>query len=140
MREADLDRVMEIETAVYPYPWTRGIMRDCLRVNYDCFVATQDEQIIAHAVLSVAAGESHILNLAVDKNHQGQGIGRHLLMHLMDRARLQQADMLLLEVRPSNRAAIELYESAGFNEIGCRKAYYPAANGKEDALLFACQL
>jgi len=43
-------------------------------------------------------------------------------------------------VRPSNRAAIELYESSGFNEIGCRKAYYPAPNGKEDALILACQL
>jgi len=140
MHEDDLDRVMEIETSVYPYPWTRGIMRDCLRVNYDCFIATLDEEIIAHAVLSVAAGESHILNLAVDQVHQGQGIGRHFLAHLMDRARIKQADMLLLEVRPSNRAAIELYESSGFNEIGCRKAYYPAPNGKEDALILACQL
>ena len=44
---------------------------------------------------------------------------------------------MLLEVRPSNTAAINCYNAAGFNEIGSRKDYYPAANGREDALLFA---
>jgi len=140
MLESDVDRVMQIEQSVYPYPWTKGILRDCLRVGYECWVATESNDIIGYGVLSVAAGESHILNLAVAAAHQSQGVGRHLLAHLMDLARIKQADMILLEVRPSNRAALQLYESTGFNEIGCRKAYYPAPNGKEDALLLACQL
>lgn len=136
----DINHVMQVEIKVYPYPWTKGILSDCIRVGYDCWVVTKNEKIIGHGVLSVAAGESHLLNLAVDQSYQGQGIGRQMLTHLMDIARIKSADMILLEVRPSNKAAIHIYESIGFNEIGCRKAYYPAANGKEDALLFACQL
>ena len=140
MLAEDINAVMQVEKQVYPYPWTKGIFSDCLRVGYDCWVVMQQDKIIAHGVLSVAAGESHILNLAVDHEHQGQGIGRQLLTHLMDVARIKAADVVLLEVRLSNRAAIHLYESSGFNEIGSRKAYYPAPSGKEDALLFACQL
>ena len=140
MTAEDINAVMEVEKNAYSYPWTKGIFADCLRVGYDCWVATLDQRIIAHAVISVAAGESHILNLAVDRAYQGQGIGKQLLSHLMDIARIQSADTMLLEVRPSNQAAIHLYESSGFNEIGSRKAYYPAPNGKEDALLFARHL
>ncbi len=140
MSKADINAVMQVEQNAYVYPWTKVILGDCLRVGYDCWVATLDNKIIGHAVLSVAAGESHVLNLAVDKAYQGQGIGRQMLDHLMHIARLKSAEIILLEVRPSNRAAIHIYESSGFNEIGCRKAYYPAPNGKEDALLFACQL
>ena len=140
MTAEDINAVMEVEKNAYSYPWTKGIFADCLRVGYDCWVATLDQRIIAHAVISVAAGESHILNLAVDRSYQGQGIGKQLLSHLMDIARIQSADTMLLEVRPSNQAAIHLYESSGFNEIGSRKAYYPAPNGKEDALLFARHL
>ena len=140
MSANDINAVMQVELSGYPYPWTKGILGDCIRTGYDCWVATDSEKIIGHGVLSVAAGESHLLNLAVDPDYQGQGIGRKLLAHLMDIARIKSADMILLEVRPSNKAAIHIYESTGFNEIGCRKAYYPAPKGKEDALLFACQL
>ena len=140
MRAEDINAVMRVEKNVYDFPWTKGIFADCLRVGYHCWVVTRDDKIIGHGVLSVAAGESHILNLAVDLEHQGQGIGRYLLQHLMNLARIQSAGVILLEVRPSNQAAIHLYESSGFNEIGSRKAYYPAPSGKEDALIFARQL
>lgn len=140
MTEDDIHAVMELEKKAYPFPWTKGIFADCLRVGYDCWTASEQKKIIGYAVLSVAAGESHILNLVVDQIHQGKGIGKQLLKHMMDVARIKSADMILLEVRPSNKVAIQLYESSGFNEIGSRKAYYPAPSGKEDALLFACQL
>jgi [ribosomal protein S18]-alanine N-acetyltransferase len=140
MLATDIESVMQVEKSAYEFPWTKGIFADCLRVGYDCIVVTENEKIIAHAVLSVAADESHILNLSVDKNHQGKGIGKQILRHLIDIARIKSADIILLEARNSNRAAIHLYESAGFNEIGCRKAYYPAPGGKEDALVFALQL
>ncbi len=140
MQTEDIPRVMAIEEQLYPFPWTKGIFADCIRVGYDCWVVMLSDIIIGYGVLSVAAGESHILNLAVDKTSQGQGIGKHILHHLMDRARLQSAEMILLEVRPSNEPAIHLYLASGFNEIGSRKNYYPTENGKEDALLFACQL
>ena len=140
MQAGDIDAVMQVETSAYEFPWTKGIFADCMRVGYDCLVAIEDGRIIAHAVLSIAAGESHILNLAIQREHQGQGIGKQFLVHLIDLARLKSAQTMMLEARPSNQAAIHLYQSAGFNEIGCRKAYYPAPDGKEDALLFALQL
>jgi ribosomal-protein-alanine N-acetyltransferase len=140
MLPTDLDAVMRVETAAYEFPWTKGIFADCIRVGYDCVVGTHQKRIIAHAVLTVAVGESHILNLATHPDNQGQGVGKQLLLHLISRARIKSAESILLEARPSNKAAIHLYESVGFNEIGCRKAYYPAPDGKEDALLFALQL
>lgn len=140
MTKSDIDRVMQVEVSAYDYPWTKGIFADCIRVGYDCWVALQEQAIIGHAVLSVAAGESHILNLTVLPGLQQQGIGRQFLLHLIARAHLLSAQVLMLEVRASNQAAIRLYESSGFNEIGSRKAYYPAPDGKEDALIFALQL
>jgi ribosomal-protein-alanine N-acetyltransferase len=140
MQTEDITAVMKIEEKVYEFPWTKGIFADCIRVGYDCWVATEKDLIIAHAVLSSAAGESHILNLAVNEDYKRQGIGKQFLRHLINRARLKASEIVLLEVRPSNHVAIHLYESSGFNEIGSRKAYYPAPNGKEDALIFALQL
>ncbi len=140
MQTHDIDAVMQVEKSAYEFPWTKGIFADCMRVGYDCLVATDNEHIIAHAVLSIAAGESHILNLAIQREYQGQGIGKQFLLHLIELARLKSAQTVMLEARPSNKAALHLYQSAGFNEIGCRKAYYPAPDGKEDALLFALQL
>ena len=140
MSATDIETVMQIETRIYEFPWTKGIFADCIRANYDCWVAILEQKIIAYVVLSFGAGESHILNLAVDDNRRNMGVGKELLTHIINRARLLNAEMILLEVRSSNSTAIHLYESNGFNEIGCRKAYYPAPDGKEDALLFAYQL
>jgi ribosomal-protein-alanine N-acetyltransferase len=100
-------------------------------------MAALRERIVGHAVISVTAGESHILNLSIGREHHRQGFGRQFIEFLVDEARAQDAQTMLLEVRPSNAAAISCYNAAGFNEIGSRKDYYPAANGREDALLFA---
>lgn len=131
---------MALELACYPHPWTKGIFADCLRVGYDCWVLEREERIIGYGVLSIAAGESHILNLAVGPSQQGKGFGKRLLEHLLDRAYSGKAEMVLLEVRPSNHAARHLYEQRGFNEIGRRPGYYPAKDGREDALLYALQM
>ncbi len=137
---ADLDTVMEIEVRAYDFPWTEGIFRDCLRVGYCCWCYENDETIQAYGVMSAAAGESHILNLTVRPESQRQGIGSRLLKHFQQLARRHGADTLMLEVRPSNRNAISLYEKLGFNEIGVRRNYYPAEDGREDALLLALSL
>ena len=133
----DVDVVMLLENRVYQFPWTDKIFKDCIRVGYDCWLAEFGETIVAHAVISVAAGESHILNLSVTENQQGRGIGKQFIQFLLNIARNKRAEIMMLEVRPSNVRAINCYNAAGFNEIGYRKDYYPAANGKEDALLFA---
>ncbi len=140
MTEEDVESMLAIERRAYPYPWTEGIFRDCLRVGYCCWVCEQDGQLAGYAVMSVGAGESHILNLCVAPPLQGQGLGRFMLCHLLELARTHGADTVLLEVRPSNHAALKLYGDMGFNEVGVRKAYYPAAKGKEDAVILARSL
>jgi ribosomal-protein-alanine N-acetyltransferase len=140
MSPADVEEVMHLETSVYQFPWTERIFSDCIRVGYDCWLALQDDIIVAHAVVSIAAGEGHILNLAVTGEYQGKGIGKQFIQFLLGIAASKQAEIMMLEVRPSNVRAINCYNSAGFNEIGCRKDYYPAPDGKEDALLFAKQI
>lgn len=140
MTVADLDAVMEIEKDAYPYPWTLGIFRDCLHVGYCCWVYTQAEEILAYGVMSIAAGESHLLNLCVRGSARRSGLGTTMLRHLVQLAGRHGADVVLLEVRPSNVAAVDLYRNLGFNEVGIRKNYYPADDGREDALVMARQL
>ncbi len=136
----DVHEVMDIERRAYPFPWTEGILRDCLRVGYDCWVFEREHIIEAYAVMSIAVGEAHLLNLCVRPESQGKGLGRRLLLFLMDAARRQGADSLFLEVRPSNEAALALYRGLGFNEIGERRNYYPAERGRENALVLARSL
>lgn len=140
MRESDLDAVMSIEQMAYPYPWTRGIFRDCLRADYPAWVLDNSERIIGYGVLSVAADEAHVLNVCVSPDLHGQGHGRRLLRSLMQIARARKVQRLFLEVRPSNPSAIALYDSEGFNEIGRRPRYYPAKQGQEDAIVMAMEL
>jgi len=134
---SDVEQVMKIECDVYEFPWTERIFKDCIRVGYQCWIALQQQRFVGHAVISVTAGESHILSLSIGQAYQRQGIGRRFIEFLVDEARERDAQTMLLEVRPSNTAVINCYNSAGFNEIGSRKDYYPANNGREDALLFA---
>jgi len=135
MRTSDLDGIMDIEVHAYRYPWTRGIFQDCLRVGYSCWVYedTQCGDIIAYGVMTFAVDECHLMNITVRPELQGQGIGRRLLRDLVEMSRLAGAVKVLLEVRPSNAAALELYRSEGFEQVGTRKNYYPAEAGREDA-------
>lgn len=137
MTYTDLKRVIEVEKQAYPYPWSIGIFRDCLRVGYSCWVVTKAEDIIGYGILMLGAGEAHILNLCVAPQQHGKGIGRKLLKHMADSSRKSDIDMILLEVRRSNKLAINLYLSEGFHELGVRDNYYPADDGREDAIIFA---
>lgn len=137
MTPDDLEQVMRVEREVYEFPWTERIFLDCLRVGYHCWLALHRQTVIGHAVISVVADESHMLNLSIARAHQRQGYGRRFVEFLVEEARRHQAQTMLLEVRPSNRIAINCYNGAGFNEVGSRKDYYPAPGGREDALLLA---
>ena len=140
MREADLQAVLEIETEIYEFPWTPGNFRDSLRSGYSCWVMRQGKKVIGYAVLMLAAGEAHLLNLSVAPRAQNRGHGRALLGSLTGVARAQGARILFLEVRPSNLAGQRLYTAYGFRQIGVRRAYYPARRGREDALVLALDL
>lgn len=140
---ADLDRLTDIEKRAYRgLGWSRGIFEDCLGVGYDCWGAVWEGRLVGYGILSVAAGESHLLNLAVDPDCQGCGIGATLLEFLLVAAANQRAKCMFLEVRPSNLAAQSLYKRAGFSEFGRRRGYYPSGPGgkREDALIFCRRL
>ncbi len=140
MRQRDVDRVAAIERSAYEFPWSPGIFRDCLLAGYTGVVIEERAEVIAYSVMSVAAGEAHLLNLCVATTHRRKGFGRQLLDTMMQRAMAVGADRLHLEVRPSNDAALELYLHTGFERIGVRRRYYRAAGGSEDAVLLACSL
>ena len=137
MDESDLTQVMVLEHSAYEFPWSRTIFRDCLRVGYSCWVVERDILLDAYGVMSVAAGESHILNLCVRTELQGCGIGGQMLEFLLDVARKHRADTAFLEVRPSNEKASRLYLQSGFYEVGIRRDYYQAKSGREDATIMA---
>jgi ribosomal-protein-alanine N-acetyltransferase len=140
MRTDDLDAVMSIESAVYPFPWTRGNFADSMATGYRCDVASVGGELVAYSVLMLAMDESHLLNLTVSGAWQRRGYGRGMLLHLMDAARAAGARRMFLEVRPSNDAGRSLYAANGFLQIAVRWDYYPAEGGREHALLLARDL
>lgn len=140
MREQDVDAVHAVERRAYEFPWTPGIFRDCLRADYLAWVLEIDGGVAGYFLMSLAAGEAHVLNICVAPERQGRGHGRRLLRSLLHLARARGAQRVFLEVRPSNRHAIALYEQEGFNEIGRRPRYYPARDGREDAIVMAMEL
>lgn len=135
MRLDDLDAVSVLEDASYAFPWTRGIFDDCVKTGHSCWVLCVDGEIAGYGILSMGAGEAHVLNVCIGPVWRSRGLGRHLLGRLLDLARWNGAERVFLEVRPSNPLAKTLYESVGFLEIGRRPRYYPAHAGREDAIV-----
>jgi ribosomal-protein-alanine N-acetyltransferase len=140
MRIEDVATVSTLENVSYEFPWSAGIFSDCVKAGHPCWVLSVDSVIAGYGILSMGAGEAHLLNICVDPAYRGHGLGRHLLGRLVDIARWNGAERLFLEVRPSNPLAKTLYESVGFSEIGRRPRYYPARNGREDAIVMALDL
>jgi len=135
MAPSDVPSVSTVERASYTFPWSEGIFRDCLRVGYLCRVAEIEGEIVAYGIVAMGAGEAHILNLCVRGDLRGRGVGRQMLMLLLERARQAGMTDTFLEVRPSNLLAIALYQSVGFVQVGLRRGYYQAEGGREDALV-----
>ena len=136
----DVESMLAMELRNYEYPWTHGIIRDCIVAGYECMKLLRNDELIGHYVLQIAANEAHLLNICIDKPQQSKGFALLLLRYAMRSAASQAARELFLEVRPSNKRALKLYEGIGFNEIGCRPNYYDAKQGREDAIVMALNL
>ncbi len=139
MEAEDLAQVMAIERASYDFPWSEQIFRDCMQV-YLCLVLEAADQLSGFAIVSCAAGESHMLNLCVAPRMRRHGRAQALLEQSIASVMIQGAKTMFLEVRPSNSGALKLYLQAGFAEIGRRKNYYAAKNGREDAIVMSREL
>lgn len=135
MRLDDLSTVSALENLSYEFPWSPGVFSDCVKAGHSCWVLCVNEKIAGYGILSTGAGEAHLLNLCIGPQHRGRGLGRHLLGRLLDIAKWNRAMRVFLEVRPSNPLAKALYESVGFKQIGVRPRYYPARDGREDAIV-----
>ncbi|MFT4581910.1 MAG: ribosomal-protein-alanine N-acetyltransferase [Gammaproteobacteria bacterium] len=140
MREHDLARVSIIEQRAYGFPWSIGVFADCLRVGYCCWTIWAENDLAGYGIMSVAAQECHILNVCVDPMHRRRGNAAKLLDQLLESAGTHEARTAYLEVRPSNLGAIDLYTKNGFSQIGRRPAYYPAIDGREDALVLSKEI
>ena len=136
----DLPLVSDIERRSYDFPWSHGVFRDCLLAGYHCVVLERESRVAGYAILSVAAGEAHILNLCVDPNYRAHGYGERLLDEILLRARSEEVREIFLEVRPSNKTALALYRKKGFHQVANRPAYYQAQKGREDASVLAKKL
>jgi ribosomal-protein-alanine N-acetyltransferase len=140
MTEDDLDEIMCIEPHIYSHPWSRGNFVDSLRSGYASWVLLSEDEIIGYSLMMMVLDEAHLLNLSVAKPYQKRGLGRLLLEHMITVAKRHGAANMFLEVRPSNISAIALYENIGFNEMAIRRGYYPAQQGREDAVLMGLAL
>lgn len=140
MDQRDLDTVAELEASVQEFPWSRGNFSDSLAAGHCVWVCRIGGDLVGFSIVMVVVDEAHLLNVAVAKPYQGKGYGARLLRHAMQEARLHGASKLLLEVRPSNTQALRLYQVFGFRQIGLRRGYYPAAVGREDALVLEREL
>ena len=135
MSPQDIDEVLRIECQVNTWPWSRANFSDSLASGYLCCVCRQHGEMIGYFVTMMIVDEAHLLTISVARNHQGKGFGARLLHEAMEKARQARAQTLLLEVRPSNEKALSLYQHFGFSRIGVRRDYYPAKDGREDALV-----
>lgn len=142
MQASDIEQVVSIENDAFPFPWTRGNFLDSLASGYPAWVMrAHDGRLAGYFLLMNAVDELHILNITVRPDLQGSGLGRVLLNKVVFLARAENMQSVLLEVRPSNQRALDVYRHVGFVQIGVRKNYYPAgAAAREDAIVMRLPL
>lgn len=138
----DIDEVCALEDSVFPHPWTRANFMDSISSGYDAWVVRDPlGDLAGYFLLLYAIDEAHLLDVAVASERQGEGLGRWLLDKASQRAREHGMRSILLEVRPTNERALQVYRQYGYVEIGRRKGYYPAHEGKrEDAIVMRLEL
>jgi [ribosomal protein S18]-alanine N-acetyltransferase len=141
MTMADIDAVVRVEQGTYSHPWSRGNFIDSLAAGYIADVLTTGDhavrRLVGYFVAMVGVDELHLLNITVAPEWQNRGHGSRLLDDVQALARRQHLAMLWLEVRLGNERARALYRRYGFAEVGLRRNYYPAAEGREDAVVMS---
>lgn len=142
MREKDLEQVICIEHEIFLFPWSIGNFSDSIKSGYHCRVLVQPgtDVVMGYGILMIGPDEAHVLTLGIGFSWQNQGLGRKMLLHLIELSGKYQAKFVLLDVRESNTGAANLYRRLGFQQIAVRKGYYPAMCEREDALVMKLEL
>jgi len=138
LSQSDSGALHAIELAAHSHPMSASLFEGNLQ-RYHAIGLKDQKGWIGFALISLVAGEAELLDFVVAPQQQGRGIGSAFLQWLIDRLS-NKAERFYLEVRASNEPAIHLYGNAGFVEMGIRENYYPAKNGREDAILMAMEL
>lgn len=136
--QADFSTLLECERSHHLHPWSANNLQDSLD-HHQCIGLWREAELLGYAVMSFAAGEAELLLFVLDQRWRQKGVASAFLRLLMGLAK-GGAEAIFLEVRESNRSAIQLYEACGFNEVGVRPNYYPLSKGRENALIFAAEL
>jgi len=136
----DIPQVAAIEKASFPNPWPGQFFRRCMLAGFRCSVIERASQICGYSVLRLTGVGGHLLNLCIRESDRGKGYGREMLDETVAFCRAASIQRILLEVRLSNKPAVQLYESAGFWEAGVRPDYYSDSEGVEDALVLVLEL
>ena len=137
---ADICQLLSIEQAAHAFPWSEKLFAGSFGKRNFNYVMTRQDQIIGFYIASAVADECELLDIAVHPQFQKRGLGKQLLSHCLAQCAARLAARIWLEVRVSNQSAIGLYQAQGFVETGLRRHYYPAVNGREDAVVMCCQL
>ena len=152
MTVADLDSVLAIESVSHIHPWTKGNFSDSLAAGHWAYCVRPqlsdavkgsflDPEILwAYCILFPAVDELHLLNITVSPKLRRLGIGIKMMHAIEGVAAQQNMPRIILEVRPTNKSALQLYQSLGYEQIGLRKNYYPVditSGLREDALVLA---
>lgn len=140
LSKENVSEMLLIEESAHAVPWSQDVFERCFDSKYHAWGVTIGDALIGFVIFSMQVGECHILNLCIHSAYQGNGYGRQLLEYALEVAKQKQAGIAFLEVRRSNSKALALYHKMGFIQVGERKGYYPAAEGREDAILFALDL
>lgn len=132
LKESEISAIAEIEKLSFLKPWSEESIKSSFNSNSCRFFTAKTDKIVGYIGLSIAADEGYILNVAVLPDYRGQGIGRNLVSFVIENYS-ESLSFLTLEVRPSNKPAVNLYTSLGFKKVGERPSYY--SNPTENALL-----
>ncbi|MDG1061940.1 MAG: ribosomal protein S18-alanine N-acetyltransferase [SAR86 cluster bacterium] len=135
----DFSPIVEIENATNQLPWTKQQFISSMEVGHHSLVLEESGMVVGFAIYSPIIPESHLLNIAIDPAHQGKGFGKNLLQHVILQNETMGVKIISLEVRVSNKTAINLYENLGFSKDAIRPNYY-SGSPKEDALLMSIKI
>ncbi|WP_243836995.1 ribosomal protein S18-alanine N-acetyltransferase [Psychromonas algicola] len=140
MAVTDIPAVLTIECAAHSHPWSEKLFLSNFGKRYINHILIIEDEIIGYFIASYVAGEVTLLNIAIAPKYQGKGLGQKLLTYLIQFSHKLEQQEIWLEVRASNQSAIAIYQKLDFVEVDIRPAYYPAENGREDAIVMCCYI
>ena len=140
MTEGDIGVTREIEIKANPMPWTQKNFTDCLSNGYYCLIQEVNQEVSGFAIQTISLQEAHLLNIGIREKFRNKGLGQDLLSQIVLASKEMGSKKISLEVRVSNKAAIELYNKSGFKKLSLKKNYYGLPDGREDALIMGKRL